>query len=168
MKTIFAAALLFAFSALSAQAADIEVSGAFMRAVPVAGGNGAAFLTITNHGAADRLVAAEAPIAKTVEIHTHVKDGEVMRMRKVDAIAVPAHGSAELKPGADHIMFLGLTEGLKEGSTVTLTLVFETAGKVTVAVPVVGAGAMGPAMGSMPMDHDHMDHDHMDHMHMKQ
>jgi len=158
-KTLLAAAALLALG-LPAFAADIDVAGPFMRAAPVAGGNGAAFFIITNHGDADRLLGAEAPIAKAVELHTHVKDGDVFKMRKVEAIVVPAHGTAELKPGGDHVMFFGLNEPLKEGAKVPLTLIFEKAGKVLVEVPVGGPGAMGPAAmvpgGMGGMNHDAM------------
>ena len=141
-KTILAAALMML--AGPAFAADIEIAGPFMRAAPMVGGNGAAFLTIRNHGNADRLVAAEADISKSVELHTHIKDGDVFRMRKVDAIAVPMHGTVDMKPGGDHVMFIGLKEPVKEGRKVAMTLVFEKAGKVAVEVPVLAAGAMAP------------------------
>ncbi|CAA7626810.1 conserved exported hypothetical protein [Candidatus Terasakiella magnetica] len=154
MKTIILAAALMLFG-LQAQAADLEVVGPFMRAAPVAGGNGAAFLSIRNHGGADRLIAAEAGISKAVELHTHVKDGDIFRMRKVDAIAVAEHGSIDLKPGGDHIMFIGLNAAMKEGAKVPITLVFEKAGKVTVEVPVLAPGAMAPGAAPMPM----MQHD---------
>ena len=143
---LVAAALLLS---TQAQAADIEVSTPFMRAAPVAGGNGAAFFVLNNHGDADRLIAAESDVSKTVELHTHVKDGDVYRMRKVDAIAIPMHGTAELKPGGDHVMFMGLNAPLKEGSMVPVTLVFEKAGKVKIDVPVQAAGAMAPPAGMM-------------------
>jgi copper(I)-binding protein len=146
MKSIvIAAALLLGLSAAGeATAADIEIVNPFMRAAPMTGGTGAAFLTIKNHGGADRLLAAEAGISKTVELHTHVKDGDIFRMRKVESLAVASHGTAELKPGGDHIMFIGLKEPVKEGATVALTLTFEKAGKVMVSVPVQAPGAMAP------------------------
>ncbi|TAN71984.1 MAG: copper chaperone PCu(A)C [Magnetospirillum sp.] len=145
-KVLVAAALLLLGT--QAHAADIEVVAPFMRAAPVTGGNGAAFLAITNHGGEDRLIGAQSGISKTVELHVHVKDGDIYRMRKVDAIAVPMHGKVELKPGGDHVMFIGLLAPVKEGTKVPLTLVFEKAGKVTVEVPVQAAGAM--AAGAMP------------------
>ncbi|RAU22096.1 hypothetical protein CU669_10480 [Paramagnetospirillum kuznetsovii] len=148
-KLVLAAALLMLGA--PAFAADIQISEPFMRAAPVVGGNGAAFLVINNHGAADRLIGAEAAISKTVEIHTHIKDGDVFKMRKVDSIAVPMHGSTELKPGGDHVMFIGLNEALKEGAKVPVTLTFEKAGKITVDVPVMAAGAMGPGAGGAVM-----------------
>lgn len=157
-SVVIAAAMLMGLSA-AAWGADIEVTNPFIRAVPMAGGTGAAFMTIKNNGGADRLLAAEAGISKTVELHTHVKDGDIFRMRKVEALALPEHGTAELKPGGDHIMFIGVAEPLKEGGTVPLTLKFEKAGAVTVQVPVLAAGAMGPmgpmgGMGGMGGAHD--------------
>ncbi|EME70915.1 hypothetical protein H261_05884 [Paramagnetospirillum caucaseum] len=150
-----AAALLLGLSAAGgAAAADIEVANPFMRAAPMAGGTGAAFMTINNHGGADRLLSAEAGISKSVELHTHVKDGDIYRMRKVESLAVPEHGSVALKPGGDHIMFIGLNAPVKEGATVPVTLVFEKAGKVQVQVPVQAPGAMAPGGmapgGAMP------------------
>lgn len=151
MKMMTAAALMLGLVAFGAEsrAADIEVSNAFMRSAPVAGGTGAAFMTIHNHGAADRLLSAEAGISKSVELHTHVKDGDIYRMRKVDTLAVAEHGTAELKPGGDHIMFIGLNEPVKEGAKVPLTLKFEKAGTIVVDLPVLAAGAMAPG-GMMP------------------
>ncbi|MCY3669531.1 MAG: copper chaperone PCu(A)C [Alphaproteobacteria bacterium] len=97
---------------------------------------GAAWLTIRNAGGQDRLVGAESPAADRVEIHTHVHEGGVMMMRRVDAIDVPAGGEAALEPGGDHLMLFGLKAGLKTGSSFPLTLLFEKAGPVTVEVRV--------------------------------
>jgi copper(I)-binding protein len=145
-KILLAAAMLLS---AQAQAADIEIAAPFMRAAPVAGGTGIAYLTVNNHGDADRLIGAESNVSKTVDLHTHVKDGDVYRMRKVDAIAIPMHGTVELKPGGDHLMFIGLNAPLKEGTQVPVTLVFEKAGKIKIEVPVQAAGAMAPAAGMM-------------------
>lgn len=142
MKTkIIAAALVLAAS--TACAADLEISGAFLRASPKVANAGAGFLTIKNAtDQDDRLVAAEAGISKSVELHTHVRDGDIMRMRQVEAIAVPAGGIAELKPGGDHVMFINLTQPLKEGERVPVTLVFAKAGRKVVDMPVLSVGAM--------------------------
>lgn len=152
MKFPAAAALALALAAglpVAAHAADIEVVNPFMRAALVAGGSGIAYMTINNHGAADKLVAVEGNISKLAELHTHVKDGDVYRMRKIDFLAVPEHGTAELKPGGDHVMFIGLNAPVKEGTSVPLTLKFEKAGAVTIQVPVLAAGAMAPG-AAMP------------------
>jgi copper(I)-binding protein len=151
----------FAHPTLAADA-KIAVSGVWARATPGNAPNGAAFMTFDNHGADDKLLAAEAKVAKSVELHTHIKDGEVMKMRQVMAIEVPAGKPVKMEPGGLHVMFLGLNAPLKEGESFPLTLVFEKAGKVDVTVPVKGAGAMSPgamSSGAMssgatpPMDH---------------
>ena len=106
---------------------------------------GAAYMTITNHGTApDELVAAAAPVAGKVELHTHIAEGDVMRMRPVGEIDIGAGQSAMLKPGGLHIMLMDLKGPLKEGETFPLTLTFKKAGDVTVNVPVQAAGAGAP------------------------
>lgn len=59
-----------------------------------------------------------------------------MTMRRVEAIDIPAGGEAALEPGGDHLMLFGLEPGLKTGGSFPLTLLFETAGAVTVEVRV--------------------------------
>ena len=151
------AALLFATPAL---ACEIKLGGAFVRASAGMANTGAGFVTIDNQGKdADKLIAARADISNVVELHTHIKDGEVMRMRKVDAIAVPAGGKTELRPGGDHIMFIDLKAPLKEGDKVSVTLVFEKCGEIKLEMPVLGIGAM--AAPDAPAAMKHMGGGHM-------
>ncbi len=111
------------------------------------GRNGAAFLTVVNMGKTDdKLVDVMSDVAKRVELHTHKMDGNIMRMRPIDAIRIPAGQTVTLKPGGHHVMLMGLSGKLKEGGEFSLTLVFEKAGKMQVSVKV---GKMG-AMGAMP------------------
>ncbi len=140
-----------------ATSGDIAIKAAWARASAGAAANGAAFMSVVNGGAAaDAIVAASAPVAKKAELHTHKMDGEVMRMRQVESIPLPAGETVELKPGGLHVMFMGLNEPLKEGASFPLTLTFAKAGEVTVQVDVKGVGAMG-AMGSMGgTDHGNM------------
>jgi copper(I)-binding protein len=85
-----------------------------------------------------------SPIARKVEMHSHIRDGEVMRMREVADIPVPAGQTVELRPGGLHIMLIGLTEPLRQGTEVPLTLQFEQAGRLEVMLHVQAAGASGP------------------------
>jgi copper(I)-binding protein len=96
-------------------------------------------------------------VSDVAELHTHIKDGEVMRMRQVEDIPVKAGETVVLQPGGLHVMFMGLHEGLKEGQTFPLTLTFEKAGPVETTVTVGAAGAMG-AMNHGAMDHGAMGH----------
>jgi len=145
---IGAAASLLCVPAARAQevsAGALRIAGPWTRAMR-AGGTGAGFMTIRNTGTApDRLVAARSPVAPVVELHTHVRDGEVMRMRPVPAIDLPAGQAVQLAPGGLHLMLIGLTQALNQGGRVPVTLVFERAGEVEVQLAVEGAGARGPA-----------------------
>lgn len=106
--------------------------------------NGAAYMTLRNTGAQpDRLVSASTPIARTVELHTHIRDGDIMRMRPVADIPVPVGQTIRLRPGGLHVMLIGLAEPLRQGSTVPLTLRFERAGEATVQLEIQAAGARG-------------------------
>lgn len=98
---------------------------------------GVVYLGIHNSGdTADRLVGARAEGVGTVELHKSETKGDMMTMAPVDAVEVPAGGMAELAPGEYHIMLLDIEKPLKVGDTVALTLEFETAGEVSVSVPV--------------------------------
>ncbi|HYD32540.1 MAG TPA: copper chaperone PCu(A)C [Azospirillaceae bacterium] len=148
------AALAAVLLPLSAGAADvtagnITVSNPWARATAGMVAAGGAFLTLTNQGSeADALVAATADVADKVELHTHINDNGVMRMRSVEAIEIPAGGVAELKPGGLHVMLIGLKAPLKQGESFPLRLTFKRTGTATVMVAVQGPGAMG--MGHMP------------------
>ncbi|HZH46134.1 MAG TPA: copper chaperone PCu(A)C [Roseococcus sp.] len=109
------------------------------------GGQGAGYLTIRNAGPADRLLAASTPAAARLELHNVERDGEVMRMREVAAIPVPARGSVTLQPGGLHLMLIGLTAPLVAGETIPVTLRFERAGEMRVMLAVQAAGARAPA-----------------------
>jgi hypothetical protein len=125
------------------QAGDLLITQAWSRAAG-AGGQGAGYLTIANRGAAaDRLLSASSPASGRMELHTHVNDNGVMRMREVPAIDLPAGQTVTLRPGGLHLMFMGLTQALQQGSTVPVTLRFERAGPVTVPLAVQAAGARG-------------------------
>lgn len=132
----------------------IAITNSWARETAPAQVNGGGFLTITNKSdAADRLISAASPVAPTVQLHTMSMDGGVMRMRELpDGIPVPAQSVIELKPGSLHIMFIGVKAPLKPGQTVSLTLRFEKAGMVKVAMPVRAIADIGQTMGG---GHDH-------------
>lgn len=141
-----------------AKVGNLQIVGAWARASAGPAQNGAAFMTITNAGGEpDKLLAAAAAIAATTELHTHLQDGGVMRMRQVPAIELPAGQTVAMQPGGYHVMFMGLNSPLKQGTSFPLTLTFEKAGEVAVEVAVGEVGAMGPMdMGAGGMPHGHM------------
>jgi periplasmic copper chaperone A len=124
---------------------------------------GIVYLVVKNgSGTPDRLVGAATQVAGAAEIHVTVNEGGMMRMKHVDAIEVPANGSATLKPGGFHIMLVDLKTQLKEGTAYPLTLTFEKAGAVTVRVqvqrPSGSSGRRGGGMGGAEPMHEGMDH----------
>lgn len=126
-----------------ARAGDVRVTQAWARAS--VGRAGAAYVTLENTSEApDRLISASTDVARTAALHTHEMEGDVMKMRPVEALDIPAKGSVTLEPGGNHIMLMGLKGKLVEGESFPLTLVFERSGSATVTVSVKSIAAMGP------------------------
>ncbi|MGB7450749.1 MAG: copper chaperone PCu(A)C [Lysobacterales bacterium] len=92
-----------------------------------------AFMTLVNNSAtAYALTSVSFSGASVVEIHETSMNEDMMRMRKVSQIDIPANGTANLKPGSYHIMLIGLEKELKTGTTETLTLTFSDDSQKTV------------------------------------
>jgi copper(I)-binding protein len=98
----------------------------------VAGG----FMTFVNKGTADRLLSATTPVAASVQIHSMAMDGNVMKMRQLEALELPTGQVVELKPGSWHLMLMGLKAPLKAGDKFPMTLRFEKTGETVVSVQV--------------------------------
>lgn len=123
----------------------LEIDTAWARATPAGATVGAGYLTIRNTGSEpDTLVGIEADFAGRAEIHEMSMTDGVMRMRQLEnGVAIPAGGSAELKPGGTHIMFLDLKSPLKAGEQVKAKLKFKSGaeGEVNFAIAPIGANA---------------------------
>ncbi|HVI49634.1 MAG TPA: copper chaperone PCu(A)C [Candidatus Sulfotelmatobacter sp.] len=131
---------LAAAQAHETKAGDLVIEHPWSRATT--GQNGVVYMVIENHGkTADKLTAVSTTISDMPMLHTNYMEGEVMKMRMVDSVDVPAGGQVALKPGSFHIMLMGLKAPLKEGQMFPLTLTFEKTGKVEVNVMVQAAGA---------------------------
>lgn len=150
MKTRIVALLLCILSPLAwANSGLVEVSDPWVKETPPTATTSAIFLTINNPGGEDRaLVSASTGAAGVTELHTHLMEDGVMKMRQVKRIDVPAKGQAELKPQGLHIMLFELKEPLKEGMVIPLTLTFDTGRVMNLTVPVK----------KMMMEHKHEHH----------
>jgi len=114
----------------------LSISDAWVRSSP-SGDNSAAYLTITNSGAADTLVAATGDFAMMFELHTVTNDNGMMNMHPAKGgIPIPANGTQMLKSGGFHVMIMGLSNALTKGQTVPVTLTFANAGSVVVPLEV--------------------------------
>ena len=121
---------------------NLVIEGPWSRETASSARNGAGFLSIENQGSEDdRLVAASSNAAGHVELHTHLMDGGVMRMRQVEAIEVPAGETVTLQPGGLHLMLMDLPEPLVEGQEIRIELVFEKSGTTEISMPVANIAA---------------------------
>ena len=119
--------------------AQVTVDTAWVRATVAQQKATGAFMTLT--AARDsKLVAASSPVAGAVEVHEMKMDGDVMRMRQLPALTLPAGRPVTLSPGGYHLMLLELKRPLKDGDKVPLTLEIEDAhqvrSKIVVEAPV--------------------------------
>jgi copper(I)-binding protein len=141
-----ALALLFIASFSLANAGELMVEQAWARATPGKAANGAAYVSVVNHGAKDTLIGVESEVAKKTEIHTHTKKDGVMKMGPAGPVELEPGATVTFQPGGLHIMFMKLKAPLKEGEMVAFTLIFEKAGKRPVMAKIMPVGAAGPEM----------------------
>jgi len=112
----------------------------------------AGYMSITNHSKTDdTLVSVTSPISGRVEIHTHLNEDGVMKMRQVEGIALKAGETVELKPGSFHLMMFGAKMS-EDQDDVSVTLNYENAPSVTMIVPVEGRSE-GESYGSSHEGH---------------
>ena len=159
MKFVIRSAAVAASMLAAVAHAQVTVKDAWVRAtVPQQNATGA-FMQL-QAAKNSKLVSASSPITPVVEVHEMAMENDVMKMREVPAIELPAGKTVALKPGGYHVMLMDLKQQVKEGDTVPLTLVIEGPdGKresVEVKAPVRALTA-----GAEPAGHDaHGGHKH--------
>jgi copper(I)-binding protein len=127
------------------KAGTVTVSHPWARATPKGAKVGAAYFHIeATKAGGDKLIAAKAGVSGRVELHSHVHEGGVMKMRQVQAVDVPAGGDVTFEPSGYHVMLMDLKAPLKEGDLLPITLVFEKAGEIKLEATVEPIGAKGP------------------------
>jgi copper(I)-binding protein len=159
LSHLFAAGFL-SFSAMANQATDLEVENPFVREMPPMAPATGAFMTFINPTESEiTVIKAQSDAAKKVELHTHIHDNGVMRMREIPEIKVPAMGQAELKPGGLHIMLINPTRKLTEGDRVDIVITFQDGSEKVIQAPVrkiMGMGQhRGPGHHGQGMMHQH-------------
>tara|TARA_R110002072_G_scaffold18757_5_gene69861 strand:- start:578 stop:1096 length:519 start_codon:yes stop_codon:yes gene_type:complete len=159
LATLFAAILTLSLPTLAwaqdAKSHDataqhgITVTGAWARPTIAKMRNTAAYFQASIVTGEDKLLAAKTAKAEKAELHQHVMEGDIARMRPVDAVPLSPGHPAVFQPTGYHVMIMGLKGPLNEGDSFPLTLTFEKAGDVTVDVMVMKKAAQG---------HGNMDH----------
>jgi len=154
----FMALSALAFSGNShAQTTGIEIKDAWVRTSVQGQKATGAFMNITAKDGA-KLVGVSSPLAGLGEVHEMKMEGDVMKMRAIAALDLPAGKTVALKPGGFHVMLMDLKTPLKKDSTIPLTLRFKDAqGKestldlqVNVSTQAPGGASSGSMPGHMP------------------
>lgn len=146
------------FSVMANQATNLEIDNPYVREMPPMAPATGAFMTLLNTGDAKiAVVRAQSDAANTVELHTHINDKGVMRMREIPEIVIEPMGQTELKPGGLHVMLIGPTRALKEGDLVDITLIMADGSEKSLQAPVRKIMGMGHGMGQ-GQGHGHRHH----------
>lgn len=150
--SMFAAALMFSAGVFAGAADNVSVQDPYVRLAPPNAPATGAFMVIKNNGDKDiKVLKADNPVSRVTELHTHLNEGGVMKMRPVPAIDIKAKGEAVLKPGGLHVMLIDLKAPMKEGDVVPITLTFDDG-----SAKQVDAKVVRPMAAGMPMsEHKH-------------
>jgi len=149
--SLLAFGLMFSAGVLAGAADQVSVQNPYVRLAPPNAPATGAFMVIKNNGDKDvKVLKADNPVSRVTELHTHLNEGGVMKMRPVPAIEVKAKGEAVLQPGGMHVMMIDLKAPMKEGDVVPITLTFDDGSSKQVDAKVVRPMAAG-----MPMEHKH-------------
>ncbi|MFM5337196.1 MULTISPECIES: copper chaperone PCu(A)C [Aeromonas] len=123
--------------------AKVEAVDGYVRLLPPGTPNTAAFMVLKNDAdQAVKLVAASSPAADRAELHTHLHENGVMKMRQVESIEIPAKGEVVLKPGSLHIMLFEIGT-LSEQTPMPLTLTLDDGQQLALSLPVKPIEPMG-------------------------
>jgi len=156
-RALAASLLLWVWACSGSGGSQVEAEGlilkdAWARASAMSSGAGAAYVTVENTTErVEKLLSASvaSSVARAAEIHetttvsvgpssTSIPSGapEMMSMREVSSIQIPAGATLRMEPGGYHIMLLDLAEPLVAGQEFTLNLGFMNAGVVSIPVKV--------------------------------
>lgn len=150
IRTSLAFFLAVSLMGAAAHAQTVEVRDAWARStVPGQKASGAFMKLTAKEGT--RLVGASSPVAGVTEVHEMKMEGDIMRMRAIAGLDLPAGQTVELKPGGYHVMLLDLKTALRKDSSIPLTLVFKDAkgveSKVELSLPVLSMAPAGAGAG---------------------
>lgn len=122
-------------SALPKVGHDVQISRAYIKPPFTGRTTSAAFFLAENKGADATLVAASSPIAEVVEIHTHLEEDGIMKMRRVEGVDMPSGETVEFRPGSYHIMMFNTV--LSDDQTeVPVTLSYADGTEVTIMMEI--------------------------------
>ncbi len=154
-KAVLAFSMALTSMLTLAQTAAVKVDGAWARATVQGQKGTGAFMSLTARDGA-QLIGVSSPVAGVAEVHEMKMEGDVMKMRAVPSLDLPAGKKVELKPGGYHVMLMDLKAPLAKDSTVPVTLLFKDAkgveSKLELKLPVATAA---PGAAGATAEHKH-------------
>jgi copper(I)-binding protein len=159
IRSLIALTLFAAAGALQAQTVDVR--DAWARAtVPGQKASGAFMTLIATQNT--RLVGVSSPVAGVAELHEMTMEGDVMKMRAITGLDLPAGRAVELRPGGYHLMLMNLKTALRPDQRIPVTLQFKNAqgqdSRLELQVPVRAMGAASAPAGPSGGQHGHGGH----------
>ena len=134
-----------------------KVEGAWVRSMVAGQQSTGGYMTLTASEPM-QLIGITTPAADTAEVHQMKMEGDIMKMRAVPQLDLPAGQAVELKPGGYHIMLMELKQPLASGMTVPMTLLLRNAkgvdSKLQLKLPVA-AQAPGASPAAAAPAHKH-------------
>ena len=157
-RRLVLSALVLTAGFASAQPAAVTVEGAWARATVQGQRGTGAFMNLTA-AQGTRLVGVSTPVAGVAEVHEMKMDGDVMKMRAVPVLDLPAGKLVQLKSGGYHLMLMDLKQPLAVGSTLPLTLVFRDSkglqSQLALTLPVSAAAPAAVSASGTADAHEH-------------
>lgn len=157
MKLVVLFAVLGMIWVTPVHANELAISDAYAREMPPSVMSTAVYLTLKNTSD-DRvtLLKVSSPQAARVVVHENIKQDDMMRMRPIDRLEIAAHSQIDFTPGGYHLMIMGLTQLLQEGSNLDLEFLFDDGQIIKAIVPVLNTADSNKhsnAYQHMEMDH---------------
>lgn len=123
-----------------------QIANAWVRLPAVNGRPGAAYFELRTQGQPVTLLKAATPIAVRTELHESMKGHtDMMTMKPLAEVPVPARSSLSFAPGGKHVMLYDIAPTVQAGDTVKFSLVFAASkDPVTVDARVIAAGDPAP------------------------
>lgn len=138
-KILLSIVLLLVWLPLVFAGEGVVVHDPWIRWLPGGRPNSAAFMVLENRSQSEAVLkSVSSTRLKAVELHTMERLDDIMRMRRVDEIKIPAGGQVELKSGGLHLMVFGLPDNFQEGDKIDLTLTFTDGSSLTVEATARG------------------------------
>lgn len=131
----FCAALLLAFSIGACANDSISIDHAWVRATVPGQQVAAAYMDIKST-TDTALVRVESNLANRVEIHSMTMEHDIMKMRKLEELELPAGKTVSLAPGSYHLMLFDLIAPLAAGRTGKFKLYFRDGSTLSATLPI--------------------------------